>query len=239
MIDRKIKRLKYRVNDVGGMTNGSVSAGEAKMDQVPLRERNRRRVTQRIISAASGLFKTCGYHSTTMDDIAEKAEISRGTLFNYFPSKEALLLPWGQEIVNQEILPHLNKYLSTQPTVWQVFRFMFTKMSETLREYPDVIQAFVREAAKDYHPGSTYSSGEDQKEFYAQVIRYGQERGEIRTDLPMDSLASYLGALQMSLIFRIIDPTLTGNPSLHIDRLLAFLDGGMIEEKRKDDGSSK
>jgi hypothetical protein len=55
----------------------------------------------------------------------------------------------------------------------------------------------------------------------------------------MDSLASYLGALQMSLIFRIIDPTLTGNPSLHIDRLLAFLDGGMIEEKRKEDGSSK
>jgi hypothetical protein len=116
---------------------------------------------------------------------------------------------------------------------------MFTKMSETLREYPDVIQAFVREAAKDYHPGPAYSSGVDQKEFYAQVIRYGQERGEIRTDLPMENLAGYLGALQMSLIFRIIDPTLTGNSSLDVDRLLAFLEGGMIEEKRKDDGSSK
>ena len=75
------------------------------MDRVPLRERNRRRVTLRIISAASGLFKTCGYHSTTMDDIAEKAEISRATLFNYFPSKEALLLPWGQEIVEQRDPP--------------------------------------------------------------------------------------------------------------------------------------
>jgi AcrR family transcriptional regulator len=209
------------------------------MDQVPLRERNRRRVTQRIISAASGLFKTCGYHSTTMDDIAEKAEISRGTLFNYFPSKEALLLPWGHEIVEQEILPHLSKYLSTQPTVWQVFRFMFTKMSETLREYPDVIQAFMREAAKDYHPGSAYSSGVDQKEFYAQFILYGQERGEIRTDLPMENLANYIGALQMSLIFRIMDSTLTENPSLDVDRLLAFLERGMIGEKGKDDGSSK
>jgi AcrR family transcriptional regulator len=221
------------------MTSGSVSAGEVKMDQEPLRERNKRRVTQRIISAASGLFKTCGYHSTTMDDIAEKAEISRGTLFNYFPSKEALLLPWGQEIVEQKILPQLSKYLRSQPTVWKVFRFMFTKMSETLREYPDVILAFVREAAKDYHPGPAYSSGVDQKEFYAQVIRYGQERGEIRTDLPMENLASYLGALQMSLIFRIMDPTLTGNPSLEVDRLLAFLERGMIEAKKKDDGSCK
>jgi len=40
-----------------------------------------------------------------------------------------------------------------------------------------------------------------------------------------------LGALQMSLIFRIIDPTLTGNPSLHIDRC-CLLGGGMIEEKK-------
>ena len=79
----------------------------------------------------------------------------------------------------------------------------------------------------------------DPKEVYTQVIRYGQERGEIRTDLPIENLANYLGALQMSLIFRIMDPTLTGNPSLEVDRLLAFLEGGMIEEKRKDDGSSK
>ena len=197
------------------------------MDRVPLRERNKQRISRRIISTASELFKTRGYHSTTMDDIAEKAEISRGTLFNYFPSKEALLLPWGQEIMDQKILPQLAKYLKTQPTVWQVLHMLFTKMSGDLREYPDVIQAFVREAAKQSHLVSKDSEAVDHQDLYIQIIRYGQERGEIRADLPVENLASYLGALQMSLIFRIIDPLLAENSSLEIDRLLAFLERGL------------
>jgi len=50
---------------------------QAKVDQLPLRGRNKQRVRQRILSAASELFKTRGYPPTTMDGIAEKAEISR------------------------------------------------------------------------------------------------------------------------------------------------------------------
>ena len=199
------------------------------MNQLPLRERNKQRVTQRIISAASELFTTRGYHPTTMDDIAEKAEISRGTLFNYFQSKEALLLPWGQEILEQQIQPQLMIYLSTQPETWQVFQFLFTKMSENMREYPDIIPVFVREAAKSCHPVRTGSTGMDVQEVFIQVLRYGQERGEIRTDLPLENIASYLSALQMSLFYRILELTLAENSSLEIDRLLAFLKKGLAQ----------
>jgi AcrR family transcriptional regulator len=202
---------------------------EVEMDRIPLRERNKQRITQRIISAASELFKTCGYHPTTMDDIAEKAEISRATLFNYFPTKEALLLPWGQEIMEQQILPQLKKSMKTRSTVWQVLQFLFSNMNETQREYPDVIQAFVQEAAKQYHSGPIGPERLGPQELYTQVIRYGQERGEIRTDLPIENLVSYLGALQMSLIFRIMEPTFTENSSLEINRLLAFLEKGLAQ----------
>jgi AcrR family transcriptional regulator len=205
---------------------------EVKMDQIPLRARNKQRVTQRIISAASELFKTRGYHPTTMNDIAEKAEISRGTLFNYFQSKEALLLPWGQEILEQHIQPQLMTYLNTQPATWQAFKFLFTKMSENMREYPDVIPAFVREATRVCHPAPTGSAGKDVQEIFVQVLRYGQERGEIRTDLPLENMASYLSALQMSLFFRILKPTFTENSSLEIDRMLAFLKRGLAQEIR-------
>jgi AcrR family transcriptional regulator len=200
---------------------------EDESDRLSLRERNKQRVTQRIILAASELFKTRGYHSTTMDDIAEKAEISRATLFNYFPTKEALLLPWGQEIMEQHILPQLWKSMQTRLTVWQVFQFLFAKMNETQQEYPDVIQAFVQEAAKEYHSASIGSERIGPQEVYTHVIRYGQERGEIRTDLPIENLVRYLGALQMSLIFRIMDPAFTENFSHEIERLLAFLEKGL------------
>ena len=48
---------------------------------------------QEIIPVAWALFEKDGYESTTMADIASANGISRRTLFNYFPTKEALLYP--------------------------------------------------------------------------------------------------------------------------------------------------
>lgn len=44
----------------------------------------------RIEAAALELFTRQGFHSTRMREIAEKAEISSGSIYNYYPSKEAL-----------------------------------------------------------------------------------------------------------------------------------------------------
>jgi len=129
--------------------------------------------------------------------------------------------------MEQQILPQLRKTMKAQSTVWQVFQFLFTNMNDTQREFPDVIQAFVQEAAKEFHSGPIGSDRMGLQEVYTQVIRYGQERGEIRTDLPIENLVSYLGALQMSLIFRIMDPTFAEEFSLEIERLLAFLEKGL------------
>jgi len=44
----------------------------------------------RIEAAALELFTRQGFHSTRMREIAEKAEISSGSIYNYYPSKESL-----------------------------------------------------------------------------------------------------------------------------------------------------
>lgn len=58
-----------------------------------LRERKKTRTRLDIIRAATGLFVTKGFDQTTMDDIAEAAEVSRSTLFRYFGNKEAMVFP--------------------------------------------------------------------------------------------------------------------------------------------------
>jgi AcrR family transcriptional regulator len=45
---------------------------------------------QRILEAAVKLFRTAGWESTTTREIASAAGIAAGTLFNYFPCKEAI-----------------------------------------------------------------------------------------------------------------------------------------------------
>src|SRR5262245_58927121 len=46
---------------------------------------------QRILDSAQQLFAAQGFESTTTRDIAQSAEIAVGTLFNYFPTKEAIV----------------------------------------------------------------------------------------------------------------------------------------------------
>lgn len=46
---------------------------------------------EKILRTALGCFSKYGYHNTTIDEIAKKAGISKGLIYNYFESKEHLL----------------------------------------------------------------------------------------------------------------------------------------------------
>ncbi len=54
------------------------------------REKNARR--QEIFLAARELFVLKGYYNTTLEEIAQHAEFGKGTIYNYFKSKEELFL---------------------------------------------------------------------------------------------------------------------------------------------------
>jgi AcrR family transcriptional regulator len=56
-----------------------------------LRERKRNELYDRIVRGGYKLFLKQGYETTTIDMIAQEANISRRTFFHYFPSKEDVL----------------------------------------------------------------------------------------------------------------------------------------------------
>ena len=56
-----------------------------------LRERNRRRTAARLEQAAWDLVAEQGFDAVTADAVAERAEVSRRTFFNYFPRVELVL----------------------------------------------------------------------------------------------------------------------------------------------------
>ena len=64
---------------------------------------------QIIIEAAEKLFLSKGYEDTTMDQIANESEFSKGTLYNYFKSKDDLYLAIGTK--SYEILIDYTKNL--------------------------------------------------------------------------------------------------------------------------------
>jgi len=62
-----------------------------------LREKKKSEMKDRIFSAAVDLFNEKGFSNTSIHDIAENSNLAVGTLYNYFPSKNDLLLEIMQD----------------------------------------------------------------------------------------------------------------------------------------------
>ncbi|GAA3297347.1 TetR/AcrR family transcriptional regulator [Streptomyces cinereospinus] len=60
-----------------------------------LRERKKTRTREAIRAAAYALIEERGYDATTIEQIADRAEVSASTVFRYFPTKEDIVLLGG------------------------------------------------------------------------------------------------------------------------------------------------
>jgi AcrR family transcriptional regulator len=66
-----------------------------------LRERKKQRTRQHISDVATGLFLERGFDDVTVAEIAEAAEVSVNTVYNYFPAKEDLFLDREREVIDR------------------------------------------------------------------------------------------------------------------------------------------
>ena len=67
------------------------------------REREKLARQQDIVNAALELFAAKGFRDTTLDEIAQKAEFGKGTLYNYFASKEDIFHAIIDQAINDSI----------------------------------------------------------------------------------------------------------------------------------------
>jgi AcrR family transcriptional regulator len=160
------------------------------------RERRGRELRQRIFSQAQRLFLEHGFENTTVNQIAEAADVAPATFFNHFQSKAALF-----EAVTGEVLEYLQGILDEE----------FAREATTqarIRAFADRVAVEilnVRELAHDallglIHTGTPsgqvalHASGI--RAPFASMLREGQQKGEVRADLDATFLAEIvIGAL--------------------------------------------
>ncbi|MEU6771139.1 TetR family transcriptional regulator [Streptomyces sp. NPDC046759] len=75
-----------------GMTAARSPLSSSDRPQPGLRERKKTKTREAIRAATYALVREQGYDATTIDQIAERAEVSPSTVFRYFPTKEDIVL---------------------------------------------------------------------------------------------------------------------------------------------------
>lgn len=84
---------RRRTADNEPMTAARSSLSPADRPALGLRERKKIQTREAIRSAAWTLIREQGYHATTIEQIADRAEVSPSTVCRYFPVKEDIVLP--------------------------------------------------------------------------------------------------------------------------------------------------
>ncbi len=68
---------------------------------LPLRELKKREKRERLLNASLKLFREKGYEQTKVSEITRTAGVAKGTFFNYFPTKERVLLALGEQMLGR------------------------------------------------------------------------------------------------------------------------------------------
>ena len=153
------------------------------------RERHSIELRERLFRAALDLFAKQGFAETTVEDITNAADLGKGTFFNYFPSKDHILLAFAEMQLGKLRLA-VEEARRTSVPMPQFMRSLAALMTQEPMRNPDIIrvllQAFlsnsqVREAMLDLQARVLA--------FHTEMIQLGQERGEIRGDLPAADIA--------------------------------------------------
>lgn len=144
------------------------------------RARKKERTRREIFRAAMGLFAERGYDGVTIEDICRNASVAKATFFLHFENKAALLKDFNDEVtqsLTERMAGHEGtteeQLIQLQSAFREAWRANAPVMQKMLREFIDQPTALTKAAAVN----------ESIVDLVTQIVRRGQERGELRSGL--------------------------------------------------------
>lgn len=176
------------------------------------RDRKHRQTLEHLARTAGALFADRGYEAVTMEQIASAADVAKGTLYNHFPVKEAVLAYW----IHLELAEHLAMLpgqLAARPGFAEGALYMLGQSANWCETHTDYLAPYLRFRflAIGTAPSPSRESEQlsDMADTFGWLIRRGQTSGEIRNDLDPTRLTIAFHHLYLGAMLRwLADPRL-------------------------------
>jgi TetR/AcrR family transcriptional regulator, transcriptional repressor of aconitase len=151
-------------------------------------EEHKERRREEILEAAQRVFARHGYEGATVARLEAETGLSRGAIFSYFPSKDALFVAVigrssGRlvELWLERGFRALLDEIANEDPAWLAVQFTAMQRSRTDERFRKGLTELEREAASRRRE------------------RYERLRGTVRTDLPIEAITRFLSALANGL----------------------------------------
>jgi AcrR family transcriptional regulator len=157
---------------------------------------------QQLVEAATAVFIRQGYANTRVADIAAAAGVAKGTVYEYFPSKEEVFLAvfaW----VNEGITQRIEEEIAGAGDAVGRLETLFRVAGEIVAEHPnlyamtlDFWAATRGTSVRDRLGKACASLYEEHRRLISQILGEGCVSGQLRPEIDVDSIATVLvGAL--------------------------------------------
>jgi AcrR family transcriptional regulator len=153
------------------------------------RERQSAERRERLFRSALDLFARKGFGETTVEDITNAADLGKGTFFNYFPSKEHIILAFA-EMQLAKLKAAFEEMRSANVPVPVFMRSLGARMTQEPIRNPAIIRILLQAFLTDSPVRESVLNLQNRViAIHTEMIRIGQSRGEIRNDLPPEVMA--------------------------------------------------
>lgn len=188
----------------------------------PLRQRKKRQNMAAVQAAALRLFAAQGYEATTVEQIADAADVSPSTFFRYFSTKEAVVLYDGLDPVMMAAFARQPQELSVIAALRKTMREVFDvvpaerlaaerQRSELIRTVPELRARMLEEMARGI-------------DLFADMI--ARRTGRPADSLPVRNLAGAIIGVGMAVFLQHPDADIETSVR-EFDEALGVLESGL------------
>jgi AcrR family transcriptional regulator len=163
------------------------------------RERKKLETRERILESGVALFAAHGYDATTMEQIGERADVSRATVFNYFARKEDIVFEWFARMRGEFARALAGDDQGRFDSTSRV-RAAFGVLADRYAADPATGRAMVR--AWQRAGGPLVAGESDAPRLVADAMRAGQAAGDISGDVDPDRAALILFDAYLGVLYR-------------------------------------
>jgi TetR/AcrR family transcriptional regulator, cholesterol catabolism regulator len=183
-------------------------SAEVFLESASRRERKKFETEQKLIKAAIALVSEKGLFEVTVEQITERADVGKGTFFNYFPSKEHLLASIFDSKREQVAMAGdlMREATDVKAALHKMVQFAINEPKRT----PQMVQSIFSSSLTNLAVREPFCALINEGRNTIRIaLERGQELGQVRSDLKPIEMAKFLQQVLVGTqaIWAMSDPT--------------------------------